>query len=213
MEKGLVNRFQFVEAPKAKQWRRLDPSPVPNLIGFQRRMAAVLHRIADRGANTLLHFDAGASDMREELDRWQHENFNGIVATTHERYAAHAEKMACRHALLRGSDIVQKVDMEFGKKMQDYVFDCSERLLPAMRSKGSKETNAEIVIGWFQTNSRTTDFSAGKNAIYRGAFNARFDTHELQEILDQLVAAKQLEVVKIKPTRGRPHIEYRLPND
>lgn len=199
---GFINRLKIITCRKPIKTPRIQPGL--DLEKYKIAVGAVLELVMNEAR--MMTFSAKATAKLDEIQDWQH-NLEGVISTTHERYTAHVERMACRLALLRGGrHEVQGEDVEAAEAMQRVVFAHTEHLIGPLRSGDVGELFVQRLLEFIRDSSGPVKLSEiTKNVCSNNvALIAKRDT-----ALDKLVEQKMIVKGTVKPEKGRPVTVYR----
>lgn len=199
---GFINRLKIVHCSKPAKTPRILPGvDVPK---HKAALGAVLAKIAETPGE--ITFDAAAQERLDEIAEWQH-NLEGNVATAHERFTAHVERMACRMALLdSGRRVVNLADVETAEAIQRVIFSHTELLIGELRGGDEKKIFEQILFEYIRDAAEPVSLSEINRYICQ---NQSIKLARRDAALDRLVAAGLVEKGTVKRKKGRPTVIYR----
>lgn len=202
---GFINRLKIIACRKPVRTPRIRPGI--DLEKHKIAVGAVLEYVMNNRG--MIEFTDAAVAKLDEIQDWQH-NLEGVVATTHERYAAHVERMACRLALLRRSQhIVQAEDVEAAEAMQRVVFGHTEHLVGKLRLGDVEEMFVQRLLEFIRDASGPVKLSE----ITRNVCNNNVTLIGKRDMaLEKLVKQKLIAKGTVKPEKGRPVTVYQPTN-
>jgi hypothetical protein len=199
---GFINRLKLVHCSKPAKTPRILPGI--DVAKHKAALGAVMEKISASAGE--ITFDGAAQDRLDAIAEWQH-NLEGNVATAHERFTAHVERMACRIALLDNARrVVSLADVETAEAIQKVIFSHTELLISELRSGDEKKIFEQVLFEYIRDASEPVSLSEINRYICQNqsAKLARRDA-----ALDRLAQAGLIEKGTVKKKKGRPTVIYR----
>jgi hypothetical protein len=198
---GFINRLKIVACRKPIKSPRIRHGM--DLEKHKLAVGAVLELVMSESKQ--ITFSRGAEAKLDTIQEWQH-NLEGVVATTHERFTAHVERMACRLALLRGGrHEVQADDVEAAEAMQRVVYEHTEHLIGPLRSGDMEELFVQRLLEFIRDAAGPVKLSE----ITRNVCNNNVALISKRDAaLDKLVGQKLIARGNVKQEKGRPITIY-----